>query len=272
MKKQYNILQLVTLKFILIIIVLILNYSHAQALCAKDHITVFPFSKTISSNSIFILDFSESYYKMKDALSHCKFYAINTKGNRFTNLEIQTNYSGICGQIIFTPTKKFKFGDTISIKLIYDSLCDLKKMDKISNFLKTKFWKVEIKTDRVKPVWSTDTFAYEILDYTYWSDASYAIIFKPKIIDNTFSSYNSNTSIPYYFEINLDGNTFICSSESSSPQIYTGDCGSNFFLGRNKTYKSTIRAIDGSGNYSVSRKFEFFTSEKDYPRHLINEK
>lgn len=256
----------------------LLFYSQTSAsCCVGSYISVSPRGKFVSSNTTFLIDFSESEFLLKNKMSDLVFTAVSTKGKSYKLTVLETNFSGTMGQILLKVKSKLSIGDTISL-MVSSNTNDTLTINSRSflSLINNRKWVVLFKADKELPIWTSDSISYTTYDSRYSSAPGYNVTFKPKAIDNS-KSKNKKTidekfKLPLFYLIELDNQKYICSSGERDPSIYYGICGSNFYFNIDKTYKATIRLIDASGNYSLNAKSVLFTTtgEKNEIRILNN--
>lgn len=254
--------------FTILILGMFLSSKMAFACCAGDYVGVFPKGTLISSNSVFLIDFSEKDFFLKNKSTDLIFTAITTKGVRYQLRVLETNFSGTMGQVLLKVESKLNLGDTISIQVSLTNSNTLSgKTENFANSISYKKWVVRFEADTVIPTMTNDSIKYSTHDSRNSSSSGYSVIFKYKINDNSKlklkSNVNEEVSSPLFYLIILENQKFICASENSDPSIYFGMCGRNFNFEIEKPYSATLKAIDASGNYSLDSKKVLFTTTAD---------
>ncbi|MFZ4798054.1 MAG: hypothetical protein ACOYMA_11200 [Bacteroidia bacterium] len=255
------------MKQILTILILgtFLSSQTIKACCIGEYVQVFPRSSYVSSNSSFLINFSEGDFNLKNNISDLVFTAITTKGKRYKLTVLETNFSGTTGQVFLKVKSKLNIGDTISIEvnsIISDTLTG--KTKDFSRNLSYRKWVVQYKMDKELPTWTDDSISYTTHDSRNSSAPGYGVIFKVKIKDNLiYDSKNKaspKSTLPIFYSVTLDEQKFICAAENNDPSISYSICGSNFNFEVDKTYTAIFTAIDASGNYSKNTKTILFTT------------
>ncbi len=264
-------------RLILILIFGTFLYSQtAIACCAGDYIGLFPRGFNISSNATFLIDFAEHDFALKNKISDLVFTAITTKGKCFKLTVLETNFSGTMGQVFLKVKSNLKLGDTIFIhvSLLNDDTLS-GKIKKFASIISFRKWVVKFQTDNEIPAWASDTISYSTDDSRNSSAPGYSINFNPKVTDNSITSDNyklsGKLSLPFFYEVTLGNQKFICSADGSNPGIYSSICGSNFIFEIDKSYSATVKIIDASGNFALQEKtFVFKTIGYNQEIRILN--
>lgn len=248
-----------------------------KACCAGDYIGIFPRGANISVNTTFLIDFSERDFALETKMTNLLFTAISKTGKQYKLSVLATNFSGTMGQVFLKVNSKLKLGDTISIRV--SLLNDDTLSGKTINFARGVSWRkwaVTFRADNDAPIWTNDTIAYSTYDSRNSSAPGYSVNFNPKVTDNSVTNdkykINGKSSQPFFYEVTLNNQKFICSADGGYPGIYYSICGSNFSFGIDQSYTATVKIIDASGNYSQREKILVFKTTGTKERIIIFDK
>ena len=253
------------MKQLLIILILGMLFisQTTKACCTSEYVGVYPGGTFVSTNTSFLIDFSETDFSLKNKISELVFIATSTKGKQFKLKVLQTNFSGTMGQVFLKVKTKLNQGDTISIQ-VFSKKGDILtgNLKSFSSQINYRKWVVNFDADKEFPVWTKDSIKYTTQDTRNSSAPSYEVILNTKINDNAIA-------LPILFLVVFDNQKFICNSYNYKTSIYFGMCGSNFNFEIDKTYSATLTAIDASGNYSIDTKSASFTTTGNKEEFMI---
>ncbi|HUM53350.1 MAG TPA: hypothetical protein PK431_16115 [Chitinophagales bacterium] len=244
--------------------------------CASGYLTIYPNTTLVSSNTAFLIEFQEGYFKVKDIIPKLLFTAINQKGISYNLLILETNFSGSDGQILLKSKQNININDTISIKVSFLNTDTLnEELTSFQNIVNMKKWIVVYKKDNQKPKWINDTTKYTTDDSRQSSAPGYSVIIYPKTNEKTKQFRNnkdiSELSLQMYYKVFFNNQEFICPAINGSFYISYSICGSNFSFDLNKDYIANLQAIDASGNYSKKLKLvKFKTTTKEEQPIMID--
>lgn len=260
LKKTRN-MRVIFLSFTLLIIL----KTELFGCCGSHMVSVFPSTPAISSNSIFLVDFSENDFKFKtkNKIASFEFIAVGNSGQNYPLKIIVLNYSGTHGQVLLKADENFQISDSISISAKYKETlsADSNEINSFIAQLSWRKWKVVRKEDKSKPILLAKEVKKSVIDHRGSSAPGFGIKFNMKASDNSFKEltvkqYDDLVS-PMLFEISFEGQKLIVNSHQFNFSIYSGMCGRNFDFTLDKDYVATVRAIDASGNYSKEQKINF---------------
>jgi hypothetical protein len=236
--------------------------------CCKRSVEIFPIAENISSNSAFLIDFCELNYKLKKKVKDLIFIAISTTGMQYKLTVLASNFSGTMGQLFLKAKQGIKMGDTISIKLRLKNKSRLSaKIKELGSFINQKKWTIKFKADKIKPCWLSDP-NYFIWEHNEFNNRGYSIALNIDVLDNSRTDHDyflaDYSFLPYFFQVKLYKEKFICTSDHRDAKIYNGSCGANFSFEYNKLYNADIKVVDASGNFSNIKKVLCFETKTKY--------
>lgn len=249
--------------FSVILLVFIMQECFSQG-CSDRMVQIFPITNTITSNSAFLINFSEDDYKIKDKIETLVFTASSSTGKKYKLSIIESNFSGTLGQFFLKSKSKLSFGDTISINISLKNKDTLSgKIKLLNNSINWKKWVVKFKTDKKRPILLREP-TYQVFDYKNGLTRGYSVEFlNLEMQDNSFTDPDYNIGdyelfLKAYFCVEFMNQRFICSGDHETPRIFNGTCRGNFNFEYNKSYSAKIRAVDTSGNFSKNEKILYF--------------
>lgn len=248
------------MKRLLTLFLLIASTKTLLACCGSLFVDVYPKGVNIAANSVFLITFAESDFKLKDKLACFSFYAVTLNGKKIKLNPLQINFSGTQGQILLQSSQNFKPGDSISISFKPAR----NTTDSLSTYLKEvieqKRWFVSAPADNEPPIWQTDSILTIFYDSRNSSAHGFGFGFDCPLTDNsipqlTYTAYGNNY-YPVFYEISLSGERHICAGDEFKPFVSWGMCGRNFSPLQTKSDVVSIRPLDYSGNYAQSKNAE----------------
>ncbi len=227
------------------------------ASCSSMGINVFPRTRTISNNSIFII---EGYLSSQSVITNLnKGNAIYLSSGKDTipltvikTLKSQFRLT----QAILKPSSKLISGKNYTLHI--DNLDEYEKADFLSDSIN---WTVSDITDNQKPVWS------KLPSYS-----SKGMIFYgcgPEVFVKFCACISDNAPVVVYARVkNLKANSisdYYLNPDSCSVQLGHGMCAGEFEFEQGQAYEATFSLMDASGNISTETQPVKFISptEKD---------
>jgi len=249
---------------IIVLLILLLANEKIFACCAGDFIGIYPRNSSITRSSAFLIEFNDRDFPINNKISEIEFVAINTKGKEYILTIIQNNFSGTMRQFFLKSNSKFRYGDSLYITTKSRTKNNLDiNLEKFSGKISNKKWFVEYKEDSKKPFWLTDTINYTTNDDRMFSSVKgYSVSYNLPLSDNSKIERKyerkSKYELPFYYEVKIENQKFICSSENGSALIYYSICGANFNFTIDKKHTAKFIGIDNSGNFSKEEKIITF--------------
>lgn len=250
-KKNLKILSVIFLTFLM---------EKSMADCSSWNIRVFPNTKIISKNSIFVVE----GYAM--AQSHIKRFNKNksvylTSGNDTIQLKVLKTLVGEfqLTQAVLKPISNLITGK--QYKLNIDSLGKYEKEEFERN---VQSWTVTDTDDKQKPTWIKQP-SYDSKKMIFYGCG-------PAKIVNFCTCISDNSPVLVYTKVkNLENNLsseYYITPDSSSLELGHGMCSGEFDFKDGLEYEVTFSIMDASGNISNETKPVKFISptEKDQPK------
>jgi len=261
-----------------LIFIVILNFLYLKTVagcCANGYLTIYPTNTNTNSNAVFLIEFQEGYFKVKDKVPHLIFTAINQKGKTYKLKNLEINFSGTNGQILLKPQQTFNLQDTISIKVSFSNIDTVsEELISFQDIISKKKWTVIYKSDKQKPKWLSDSISYKLDDFRASSAPGYSVIIYPATNESTKlikNDKNNEPNLEMYYKVFFNNQQYICPEINGSINISYSICGSNFSFNLEKDYLANLQAIDASGNYSKKIKpVKFKTSTFLEKPQIIN--
>jgi hypothetical protein len=250
-----------------IVILLCLTKSVMAVCCVGSSVDVYPRNTNISTNSLFIIRFTERDFKLKNGINGFVFRAATSSGKTVRLEPLNIYFSGTEGEIVLKPTDNYPLNDSVSIKVFYvgNAKLDSLKEKTFISMVQYHKWKVTVEPDIIAPVWQDTVPSFRTMDGAGSSVGGYQIFFKLYSNDNYFNELkmkkNGFIFSPLYYEITFEGNVFIEEDHTDlSCSINSSICGNNFNFKLNENYTAKIRVMDESGNYSATSKTIVFNT------------
>lgn len=235
------------------------NDSFAE--CSSSGIHVFPRTKTIFSNPIFII---EGYSSSQSIIRHLNngntIYL--TSGDDTISLKVLKTMVGQFDltQAILKPSSSLTPGK--SYKLNIDNLDEYEKADLERDSIS---WTVSNIADNQKPIWNNPP-SYNSKGMIFYGCG-------PAVFVNFCASISDNSSVVIYAKVkNLTTNSssdYYLTPDSCSFQLGHGMCSGEFDFEEGQEYEATFSLMDASGNISPETQPIKFISptEKDEIKH-----
>lgn len=231
------------------------------AMCFFSGISVFPQTKTISSNSIFII---EGYESSQSVITHLNksnaIYLTSGKDTiRLTVIKTLESHFRLT-QAVLKPSSNLISGK--HYKLNIDNLEEYEKADFERDSIG---WTVSDFADKQKPIWSKLP-SYKTKGMIFYGCG-------PAVFVNFCACISDNSPVVVYAKVkNIKTNSssdYYLNPDSCSFKLGHGMCSGEFKFEEGQEYEATFSLLDASGNVSTETQPIKFISptEKDESHH-----
>lgn len=231
------------------------------AMCSFSGIRVFPKTKTIFTNPIFIIEGYESSQSVISHLNHGNAIYLTSGNDTIRLTVIKTLKSQFrLTQAILKPLSNLIIGK--HYKLNIDNLDEYEKADFESDSVS---WTVSDIADNQKPIWG------KVPSYNSKGMKFYGC--GPAVFVNFCACISDNSSVVVYAKVkNLKTNSssdYYLTPDSCSFQLGHGMCSGEFKFEEGQEYEAIFSLMDASGNISTeTMPLKFYSpTEKDERKH-----
>lgn len=251
-----------------IISIIFIKTNLIVASCEPDILKIFPYGTNVSSSTIFFIEFAEQDYKLKNIITEISLFIIKENGKEIEADVSRIDFNGTFGSFLITPCKKLPFGDSISLRVEYKNNNNNKGFNKFKKNVENIKWKVICAVDKTSPYWISDSLSYKIsIGNKNSSESGTCIYVNCPISDNFLHELTKNIPpfkfYPILYEITYKEKKVICSARTNNIMIYWGSCGSNFEYLFEDIITFSVRPIDSSGNYGISKDIKIINTWKN---------
>jgi len=232
--------------------------------CTSAGINVFPRTKTVFSNSIFIIEGYESSQSVIRNLNKSNAIYLTSGKDTIRLTVIKTIVSQFrLTQAILKPSSNLISGKYY--KLNIDNLDEYEK----SYFERNSIgWTVSAVADNQKPVWSKLP-SYKSKGMIFYGCG-------PEVFVNFCACISDNSPVVVYSKVKNLKNNSICDyyldPDSCSFQLGHNMCSGEFEFEKGEKYEVIFSLMDGSGNISTETEPIIFTSPTDKDKIRFDEK